>query len=435
MLSVFLGLGVLILSLHLILEGAHWQMAPAYLGLLVFTGLVLIRRPSRTILLAGAWSVLVLTLLAACLSAILPMFRLPKPTGPYPIGTRVLYLVDPNRMETQDPSSGRKRELMIQLWYPAVTSRNPLAPYRRRAETTWLSSYQSVLWTHSRWEVPVAQGQQAFPVLLFNPSWQGRRTQNTFLVEDLASHGFVVVGIDHTYNSEPIAFPDGRVVHYAPVEQMDFDRFSWEQINAAAEKELDRQTADDIFVLDQLQAMNEDPASPLYQRLDADKTGALGHSIGGAVAAQAALLDPRIRSALDLDGSLFGEVAREGLRKPFMFISEDPHDYPLPQTLSPSDKINVALDERDAAMVKKSETYRIFLRGSTHLSFTDKVLFSPIHSASGRGKLPPRRECFILRAYALAFFDSTLKGNNKQLLDLEKGPFPEASLQPGYPSL
>ena len=84
-------------------------------------------------------------------------------------------------------------------------------------ETTPLSSYQSVLWTHARLEGPIASHGHPFPVLLFNPAWTGRRTQNTFLAEELASHGYIVAGIDHTYNSGPVAFPDGRVVNSGPI--------------------------------------------------------------------------------------------------------------------------------------------------------------------------------------------------------------------------
>ena len=101
---------------------------------------------------------------------------------------------------------------MVQIWYPATPDHQPLASYRRRRETTLLSSYMAVLKTHSYTDAAVATVGAPFPVLLFNPAWAGHRTQNTYQVEDLASHGFIVVGVDHTYNSGPLAFPDGRVI-------------------------------------------------------------------------------------------------------------------------------------------------------------------------------------------------------------------------------
>src|SRR5271170_7448434 len=245
-----LGLTLIVLLLHLVSEGAHWQMIPAYLGVCILAILVIAKKSTGPMASAGAWVVIVLALATICLSAVLPMFRLPPPTGPNAIGTRVIHLVDSSRVEVHD--SSRKRELMIQIWYPAATTRNPYAPYRRREETTLVSSYQSVLPTHSRLNAPVLAG-GVFPVLLFNPGWNGRRTQNTYLVEDLASHGYVVVGIDHPYNSEPVAFPDGRVIHFVASPEMDFSTNSLETIEAAAAKELVTQAADTIFVLNQLE--------------------------------------------------------------------------------------------------------------------------------------------------------------------------------------
>jgi dienelactone hydrolase len=425
-------LGLLAFFLHLWLEGAHWQMAPAYLGLLVLAGLLLLKNPAGVTMSAGGWLMLFLVFFSACLSATLPMFRLPQVTGPFPVGTRSIFLIDSTRMEDAAPGSGRKRELMIQIWYPAESSKNPLAPYRTRKETTLVSSYQSVLWTHSRLNAPVAKGSGSFPVLLFSPGWTGRRTELTYLAEELASHGFVVAGIDHTYNSGPVAFPDGRVLQAAPDTWIDFQADSLESIEAKLNKELIKQTADTIFVLDSLQAMNADRASPFYQRLASRTSGAFGFSFGGAVAAQASYLDPRIRAALDLDGSLFGEVQREGLHKPFMFISEVPAQFPPDAHLTHGQLIDQAMDAGDAAMFEKSGGYRIFLPGSTHKSFTDSALFSPFDSLSGAGQIPPRRQYSIIRAYALAFFDKSLKGKSSSLLDVldaDKSPFPEVRVQ------
>jgi predicted dienelactone hydrolase len=433
-LSIFWVLDLVALSFHLVLEGAHWQMAPAYLGVIVFAGLFFLRKPTGSMRTVGACIIIFLVLLTSSLSAIIPMFRLPRPTGSYAIGTQVMYMVDQNRNEDAAPGLGRKRELMVQIWYPAGASRNPYAPYRRRQETDLRSSYQSVLPTHSRWNAPISPGGGAFPVLLYNPTWNGRRTMNTYLVEDLVSHGFVVVGIDHTYNSDPVVFPDGRVVHATVVKEMDFTNNSPQTVEAAAQKEQIKETADDIFVLDRLEAMNDDPKSGFHGRLDTDNSGAFGHSFGGSVSAQAAYRDPRIHAALDLDGSLFGQVQRQGLQKPFMFIEEDTYGPPPPSLdlsrLDNAARVDIVLDQNDESMFEKSDGIRIHLHGSTHFSYTDRALFSPIQSLSNAGgKIAPRREFFIIRSYALAFFEETLEGKTSPLLDSGTSPFPEASFE------
>lgn len=430
--SVLLGLEILVLILHLALEGAHWQMGPAYLGILFFIAIALLPARHSAARISGAVAMLVLVAAAGAFSSILPMFHLPRPTGPYPIGTRIFHLVDNSRADPASPSG--KRELMIQVWYPAAASHHRFAPYRRRQETTLLSSYQSIIRTHARWNTGMAAGDKTFPVLLFNPAWDGRRTQNMFLVEDLASHGFVVVGIDHTHNSDPVAFPDGRVVHNTPEPEMtDFSRSTLERVNALGARELEIETADDVFVLDQLEDMNRSPSSAFFGRLDISDSGAFGHSFGGAVSAEACARDPRVRAALDLDGSLFGPVQQDGLPKPFMFIEEaDPGYTPEELAESQADRIDDALNRSDTAAFDKFGGYRIFLRGSTHASFTDKPLYSPLSKLSGRGKIPPLREFQILRAYSLAFFEQELDGKPSALLAEAKSPYPEAQIVPPW---
>lgn len=371
---------------------------------------------------------LLLVAAAGCFSAILPMFRLPRPTGPYAIGTRIFHLVDQSR---SDPASASgRRELMIQVWYPAAPSSHPWAPYRRRQETTLLSSYQSLIHTHARLDTAVVAGSRPFPVLLFNPSWGGRRTQNMFQVEDLASHGFAVVGIDHTHNSTPVAFPDGRVIHNTPEPLMtDFAHSTVEEVNRIGAREIKVETADDIFVLNQLEAMNQNPSSVFFGRLRVSDSGAFGHSFGGAVSAEVCARDPRVRAALDLDGSLFGSVQQTGLAKPFLFMEEEIPAYTAEQlNRSQSDRVENALNESDTAAFNKFGGYRIFLRGSTHASFTDKPLYSPLPSLSGRGAIPPLREFHIIRAYSLAFFEQELDQQASPLLSSNKSPFPEAEI-------
>ena len=418
---------LLTLVAHAIVEGPHWQMAPAYLATLLFPALLAIRRMVLRRTVAGLMLVLLLGACAA--SAILPMFRLPPPTGPYAIGTRIFHLVNdhPSDASSADPSG--RRQLMIQVWYPASPSHAPRAPYRKLAETTFLSSYQSVLWTHSRWNAPFAQHGAPFPLLLLEPAWNGRRTYYMYLVEDLVSHGYIVAGIDHTGNSGPIAFPDGHVSQPDPDPGLDFGIHTFAELIAYGTQQLEVQVNDTRFVLDQLQSWNQDEASPFYQRIDMDRVGALGHSVGGAVAAQACLEDSRIKSALDMDGSLWGQVQAVGLNKPFLMIEED-IQHPTPQQIQQDHvaMIDDLLDKGDLAMMEKSNAYRITLHGSTHSSFSDRSLFSPLRRFSGLGTIPAGREYLIIRSYALAFFDKTLRGESPALLDGTDPTFPEATL-------
>ena len=391
-------------------------MIPAYAALLVVAATLTAHAKVWQII--GLTGVLALCVTSCALSSVLPMFRLPAPTGSYLVGTRIV------QIRTGGESG---RELVAQLWYPASPSHQPLAVYRRREETTGQSSYQAVLPTNSRLDAPVANG--SFPVLLFSPAWGGRRTQNTYLLEDLASHGFIVAAIDQPGNSGPTLYKDGHIDQPATGDAMGFGTLSLDEINAHGAAELERQTADEIGVLNDLARINQNPGSPFCRHLDLTRVGALGHSFGGAVAAEAAIKDDRIKAALDLDGSFFGQMQRDGLPKPFMFIEEDLPVYADPSKRSAYDRINDAMNASDLAAMKKFGAYRIFLHGSTHESFTDRSLFSPIARLSGVGAIPANREYEIVRAYALAFFDKTLRDADPALLKQVPGPYPEATFE------
>ncbi|MEO6964367.1 MAG: hypothetical protein ABI076_00550, partial [Acidobacteriaceae bacterium] len=159
--------------------GAYWQLIPLYVGVLLglFTLIWMKRQHPRWLRNTLAAGVACLLALTAAFTYVLPMFPLPKPTGPYVTGTRILHLVDPVRMETHVAGPLRPREIMVQVWYPATPHGEHFASYRRRRETTKLSSYMDVLWTHSYRNAPVSTHGAPFPVLLFNPAWNGQRTQ------------------------------------------------------------------------------------------------------------------------------------------------------------------------------------------------------------------------------------------------------------------
>ena len=225
-------------------------------------------------------------------------------------------------LDAHDGAAGR--DLAVQVWYPAAPSGNKLAKYRMRAESTLRATYMSLVPTHSHRDATIADGAQPWHVLLFNPAWGGRRGQSTALLEDLASHGYVVAAIDHPGRTGPISLPDGRLISVVPDPDVDDEAHSTvERIETAIAREVDKEAADDSFVLDQLGLQNQDSSSPFYQRLDAEHAGVLGHSLGGSVAANACALDPRLLAAFSMSGPFFGRVRETGLHKPYLNISED----------------------------------------------------------------------------------------------------------------
>ena len=426
---------------HAIHEGLHWQLTPLYLGglLLFLLAVMLGLHPQGTahrieLLIFGA-AVFILTLLSIALSWLLPMFRLPKPSGPYTVGTRILYMADPKRDAEGGLRGNSKRELMVQVWYPAEPVKARREVYRRLLETTLKSSYQSVLRTQSLREAPVLAVGAPYPLLIFNPAWTGQRTQSTFLMQDLASHGFIVASIDHTYYSGLVAFPDGHVVdsHMAPA-LGDFTHLSIEEGIDLANQFVTILAEDVIFVLDELTRLNEKPESEWYGVIDGSRIGVLGHSIGGAVAAEACWLDPRIKCALNLDGWTFGEVLRHGLAKPWMVIYgkgieiEPPNLEAQPEGIQrywQMNRLNYAVVE---AALRKNGGHCLSIKGASHWNFSDRPLYSPLRSQTQAGTIPPGRAHRIIAELARAFFDESLKGEGTGLVAEAARPYPEVEM-------
>ena len=413
-------------------------MFPAYLAvtlMLLFTATGLTSPTLRLScgIMAGAMVVASLVL-----SWALPMFKLPAPTGRYAVGTRTLYLSDSNRVEMHEGARQGSREVVAQLWYPAATAKSQNAVYRRRKETTRRSSYQAVLKTHSLQDAPTAAGR--FPVILYNPAWWSFRNRCTFMTEDLASHGFIVVGISHPYNSSNVELADGSVANpdysldlgfslarYIPMPE----RF------AMADQELAIQTADCRFVLDELEKLDRTPGHPLESRMRIDCVGAYGHSFGGAVSVELAREDSRVRAALELDGVLHGAAFSHGLDKPVLLIDSpwmiSPGEHSGNSRLAETSQMWNIIAESKTRLLERCGGVRIIIDGLVHHDFTDQIFMSPLRRLSGSGSVAPKRVAHILNTYVLAFFQQTLLDKPSSLFSQDAKDFPEATVQEWRP--
>jgi len=390
------------------LEGTHWQLLPAYaaIGLLCLVALRgSVERPRLGIVAVSLALLFTVATVVFCL--VLPMFRLPRPTGPYPVGTAILYFKDSARVDDASPVAGSPRELMVQLWYPAEPSDNRIAMYRRLRETEPISSYQSVLPTNSRLNAPVASAGGPFPVILFNHAWHSRRT-----------------------NASVVLFPDGRVIHEnTPHEFDDLESSTPERIRSIWDKELQKWTADQRFILDRLETMNRSAGTAWFGRLNTNMAGAIGHSFGGAAATQLCAKDPRVRAAVNMDGWFLGAIRARDPNRPLLVM-----DTSVPNaTPNPSAKVEDVLNASDSADLEASlhkyGGYLLLVRGAAHEDFTDQPLVSPLRMISHRGAVPAEQMQNIVRTYVLAFLDEMLRGKDSGILRANSSPYPEVSIE------
>jgi predicted dienelactone hydrolase len=424
-------LAVLLLVVQVAVEGARWHLAPAYaVTLCVFFACAW----PRDVALGALAALLGLGLLgvAAALATILPVFRLPTPTGPYPVGTLTMHLVDTSREEQGRNRKSEHRELMVQVWYPAEHA-GPGQMYRPLAETEFKKSHLALVRTHAAVGVPLARVRERYPVVLFSPSWTGRRDQNIVQMEELASHGFLVVGVDHPYSTAVTVFPDGRVAETELGDWMDYSSDeSFSDCVRTSEAQLRIRAADMRFVLDELERLDGgDRDHLLTGRIDLARVGVFGHSFGGAVSAEVCLTDPRFKGGANLDGVYFGGPKTKSIGKPFLVFFDDTPTPTDAELATATGRVRreltfIAEDERCIRQrLTESGGYLVSLNGARHMNFCDSPLYSPIRRFTRAGPILPERAMEIINAYLVAFFRASLNGADEALLTTTSSPYPE----------
>ncbi|RCG26856.1 lipase [Sphaerisporangium album] len=355
---------------------------------------------------------------------------LPKPGGPHQIGTVALHLVDDSRIEPW-LTTGQKRELMISLWYPArKAGHHPLAPWMPKAAAdrylrdAGVPPGKLLLGdTHGHEGAPVDERLGRLPVVLYSPGANASRSYGTGVVQELASRGYLVVTMDHTYDAAVVEFPGGRVATNPAGEVTDFA------------KAVRTRTEDTRFVLDELTALtagrNPDAdAKPLPKGLknapDLERIGMFGHSLGGATTSSAMYADRRIKAGLGLDGAVLGPVAKAGLDRPYLVV-----DTPGKGGMAS----NPALREFWSNL--RGWRLNLTVRGAAHNSFGDDVrlipLIAPLIGLPPReveesvGTIAAGRALAFQHAYPRAFFDRHLRGRKATLLDGPAPRFPEVA--------
>jgi predicted dienelactone hydrolase len=188
-------------------------------------------------------------------------------------------------------------------------------------------------------------------------------------------------------------------------------------------------------VLDRLAAMDADESGgPFAHRLDLSMVGLVGFSIGGAVAAEASVNDPRFKAVMNMDGWHFGEVASRGVTQPYLLMSDDT-PLPTPQDLvSPVANVRTqaTLTDRDdkssRANFVRHGGYYMVISGTRHTNFSDAPLRRLRERLVEAGPLDPRRALQIRNAYALEFFNKYLAGQPSPLLDAGEERYREVRL-------
>lgn len=388
--SGLLALGLL----HFAFDGLRWQMLPAYFAL----GVIAVqlssfhkrRSHNKLYLLLGKSFLFILLIISVLLSSLLPIFTLPIPSGAYIPGSRLLHFIS-DADEPITPEKGDQRALMIKVWYPASIENEEKETYLTAGDKVGFARkynlpestfyYLNKIKTNTYKSPKIAEGR--FPVLIFSHGQYSMANGYYSMIEEIVSQGFIVLGINHTFESTGVLFPSGKMVLYnhefeAKYNNEGMAEMIWETMQAyPSAKSLEdkvkllreplkdyyaasitRRWSKDIgLVLNAIPKWNEN--SFLSGHIYLDKIGVIGHSQGGAVAVQSLLEYPGLSAGVNLDGAQWGDLVDTTISQPLLYLKSDwPSSHP--------DFNEVAYSNIDS-----KHFYQAKLLGSGHSSFMD----------------------------------------------------------------
>ena len=350
--------------------------------------------------------------------------QLPRPTGAYNVGISTHFLKDASRNYNGEKS----RPLLVHIYYPSVEIQkeyplylaDAMHLYKQKLARTYQPEDLEYLDGINDWampDAPIAAENSPFPVLFFSPGFLMAAQLYSSLIEEMASHGYVVVAINHTDACWPVVFPDGS----SPVVLPELvNVFSNTQRSYLQTFDMTQETwvKDIEFVISWLRNQ------PLAKSLDFSRMGIFGHSFGGSVAMEATRQNKDFKAIANLDSMLFGPSWDKPLETPSLFVVAE-------KSLTYEDAINAGLtSEQFEGMVAryskkvfdqlKDNSFYVTVKDTEHASFVDsKLIKSPLH----KNAVNPLKGIEITRALLVDFFDHYLKNKNLNLLNSHSSDF------------
>ena len=420
LLTLSIGVLPLLVVIQLFWKGFYWQYIPTYgliglLMLIVYLNSVRYRKLQRISL--GVF--LVVALLPWTI--FLPVPVLIEPLGKYAVGTQVFRWVDSTRAEpiTQNPFD--KRNVIVQGWYPAqwdgkgshslyLDGLTHLPPKVSVLPSFILDHYDQID-TYAVANATPATTREKWPVVIFLPGYGAARAFYTSLAVGLASHGYVVLCLDHPYESAITQLANGQLAttieNFQPGAP---DRLGFMKAR------LDIRVADVQFVLHQLETKHSSPIA-FFSSLDLNQIGIAGHSLGGATAGAAMAHDSRLKAAVNIDGTLYGGLPKSRGYRPFLLLESNK-----------GESGRFARYEAGNQLLFRhfGGGYRYELADADHYSFTDvpHLLAPPARLLAGYllslGQVSTKTHHATISLLD-AFFDHTLRGHPSQLEAVARG--------------
>lgn len=389
--AIFIAFIILVLSSVIVLS-FRWVILAILLFILAVNGMVSLIRNKTNITKYNTskivWKTMIMILafvFALAPAIVFPQLKSPKVTGEYEVATATYTYIDKERIE-EFTDKGNNRSVNVEFWYPKKADKK-------------------------------------YPLLVFSHGAYGIKASNTSTYTELASHGYVVVSIDHPYHSFYTRSEDGTKVFI----NTDYNRevtnvnkdgyYTKEELYGLIQKWMKLRTDDMNFVINTILNKAQRDNNPIYQHINTKKIGVFGHSMGGSASVWLDRERDDIDAVVNIDAPFFSELV---YKKELGDFVASGNDFSTPLLNLYSDDVWRQLESNStyAANNKSNnkhfkEAYTVHFQGAKHLSFTDLPLFSPILANILQGGKADIDQYYCIEAeneLILKFFDYELKG-------------------------
>jgi dienelactone hydrolase len=362
-----------------------------------------------------------------------PIFKpFPEPTGQFSVGTSVIEFNDLSRKEIYSENPEETRSVVVRFFYPAQTTKNLQKYPYLGAKMPYFEQYLSTQYyltqataklllrninTHTFINAPLSAELNAYPIILFSHGLLGYPS-DTYLtiLENLASHGFIVAAIDHSYLNALTLFANGKVTSSLLLSEQ-FNKMSQKEQKEFQTKAIEIYKADMKFVIDELAKLNENPQSIFYHHLDLNRIAAMGHSAGGTASIEFCRTDNRCKAAIDLDGWYDQAIGDAPINKPLLLVFAEKSievTEPTPEYLKRKELTREQYYEREKNIAAhKKELCQsplcsmIIIPHATHSDFDDMMFLKwPLRAWNA---VEPYTTIGIINTYIINFFNNNLK--------------------------
>ncbi len=329
------------------------------------------------------------------------------PEGLYEVGHLFLDLVDENRKEPATDAPLDKRQVPIQIWYPGLKgSATQKATYRPRIESfrslwgdesvDYIKSVRTAYYEGSK-----VNQEKPFGVFIFSHGWGARSSSHSTFLSNLASNGYVVIGINHPYMGK-ITLANGTVT------EPNDNQF---ENQAAANKFY---AEDVVFVMDQLELLNkEDSNSPFSGTLALDQIIAGGHSSGFPAVSYTAVMDNRIKGLISFDSGVPKIVRKKGLDIPILLFRAEKESYTDLFFRGKNVHPKGTIYDVDFFRVHRGDFYDLVFSNTTHSTIYDQYIFSESIEEKEISKQHHR----LIIKWTVAYFHKVLENQNSALFE------------------